>query len=342
MSPSTYASERLDVDRLADHLDHARPGLLTRPLHAELIPGGRSNLTYCVCDAHGRELVLRRPPLGHVLPTAHNMAREYRLLTSLVGSAVPVPATELLCSDDDVLGAPFFLMERADGVAYRSRDQLEPLGPARVALICGRMLAALLDLHSVEPAEVGLADLGRPTGFLPRQVDRWQRQLERSCSRHLPGLAELHNRLAAGATDGPSRAIVHGDFRLDNLLIDASDEVVAVLDWEMATLGDPLTDLALLVAHTIEATRSPFRHGAAATTPGFPEPDGLVNAYAAASGRDLDGFGYYLALAFFKMVGILESIHYRYLAGKTVGIAFADAGARVPWLVEAGLTALRS
>jgi aminoglycoside phosphotransferase (APT) family kinase protein len=331
----------LDVGALAVFLAAAAPGLARGPLDAALITGGHSNLTYDVRDADGRELIVRRPPLGHVLATAHDMAREYRVITALAGTAVPVPHAHLLCADPEVIGAPFFVMDKVAGTAFRQRAELERLGAERVRRICRRMLVTLVSLHAIDPEPAGLGDFGRADGYLRRQVARWRRQLDQSHSRDLPGLDELHRRLAESVPEESKTAIVHGDYRLDNLLVDAGDQVAAVLDWEMSTLGDPLIDVAVLAAYAREATRSPYGNkDSAASADGFPSPAGLIEEYARLTGRSVDDFGFYLGLAFFKIAAIAEGIHFRYLAGQTVGDGFAGVGARVPWLIEAGLAAL--
>jgi aminoglycoside phosphotransferase (APT) family kinase protein len=331
----------LKLDALAAFLLASRPSLIRPPLGARLITGGRSNLTYEVCDAAGRRLIVRRPPLGHVLATAHDMRREYRVITALQGTAVPVPRPWVLCTEAEVIGAPFYVMDKVPGIAYRQRTELEPLGQERTELICQRMITTLADLHALDPASVGLAGFGRPEGYLRRQVERWKRQLDQSRSRDLPGLEELYRRLAALVPAGSRTAIVHGDYRLDNLLIGAGDRITAVLDWEMSTLGDPLMDLAVLFAYAQEAACSP--HGnpdAASTAPGFPSPSELAEIYARRSGWPSDSFGFYLGLAYFKITGILEGIHFRYTIGRTVGDGFDAVGDRVPWLIDAGLTAI--
>ena len=230
--------------------DGQRPGELGGELSARLIAGGKSNLTYEVTDGAGWWIV-RRPPLGHVQATAHDMGREYTAMTALRDTDVPVPTTYAHCADPDVLGAPFYVMERVIGTAYRSAEQLEPLGPERTATIAGRMVDVLAALHAVDPAEVGLAEFGRPEGFLERQVRRWGKQLEGSKTREHPDADELHRRLTAGvpAEDPAVVGIVHGDYRLDNLLTGDDDQIKAVVDWEMATLGDTRTDVALLLVY---------------------------------------------------------------------------------------------
>jgi aminoglycoside phosphotransferase (APT) family kinase protein len=245
-----------------------------------------------------------------------------------------------VCATADVIGAPFYVMEHVRGTPYRSAAELEQLGPERTRDIAERMVDTLLALHAVDPAAVGLGDFGRPDGFLERQVRRWKQQLDASRSRDLPGIDELHDRLAASVPRSGPPAIVHGDFRLDNLLVD-DDQVTAVLDWEMATLGDPLTDVALLDAYQ----SLPLVVGAnavsdASRAPGYPPPAELLARYAAGSGRDLSGLSFHLGLAYFKLAVILEGIHYRYTQGQTVGEGFATIGEATGPLVAAGLAAL--
>ncbi|HEY8373327.1 MAG TPA: phosphotransferase family protein, partial [Pseudonocardiaceae bacterium] len=222
----------LDLERLRGHLDRALPGLVAGPLRGELIPGGRSNLTYLVTDG-SRRWVVRRPPLGHVLATAHDMAREHRVIGALGSTPVPVPTPLLLCEDPDVIGAPFYVMEYVPGTPYRKKEQLAALGPERTRAIVLSLVDTLVTLHAVDPEAVGLGDFGRPRGFLERQLARWAKQLAASRSREVPGIDELHEQLAASVPVSPPPAIVHGDYRLDNVLVDGDDRITAVLDWEM-------------------------------------------------------------------------------------------------------------
>lgn len=336
----------LDLDALQAHLEAACPGLLTGPLTGELIAGGKSNLTYAVTDGT-QTVVVRRPPLGHVLPTAHDMAREYRVLTALADEAVPVPRTHVLCEDDAVLGAPFYVMAKAPGTPYRSAAQLAALGPQRTAAIAAAMMDTLGALHSVDPQAVGLGDFGRPDGFFARQVRRWGAQLDASRSRDLAGADELAGLLAQASPPPQAPAIVHGDYRLDNLLVEAEDgrDVVrAVLDWEMATLGDPLTDLGLLLVYSRLAQLAPS--AAALVTdvsaaPGFPDPAELSARYARASGRDLGALGLYVGLGFFKLAVIAEGIYRRHTMGATVGDGFARLGESVEALMASGIAAIK-
>jgi aminoglycoside phosphotransferase (APT) family kinase protein len=336
----------LDLQRLRDHLARHRPDLLDGPVHASLIAGGRSNLTYVVTSGR-QDFVLRRPPLGHVLATAHDMSREFRVISALAATRVPVPAALLLCPHDDVLGAPFYLMERISGEIYRSRVQTDPLTSQQRHRLTDAMMDTLADLHAVDPTAVGLADFGRPDGFLARQVRRWSGQLDRSRSRPLEGIDELHARLAATVpTSTHVGRIVHGDYRLDNLIVDPMTlSVRAVLDWEMATLGDPLTDLGLLLTYWEvlggdAAAGNPVADGLGPAA-GFPSGDQLIGRYAARSGIDVGPLDWHVALGCFKLAVICEGIHYRYRLGQTVGYGFDRVGELVDPLVARGLAAVK-
>ncbi|MDX2563561.1 phosphotransferase [Streptomyces sp. TX20-6-3] len=330
----------LDPEQLRRFLDRERPGLVSGPLEARLIEGGRSNLTYVVTDGTGR-WVVRRPPLGHVLATAHDMRREHRVISALHTTDVPVPGTLLLCEDDSVLGAPFYVMEFVDGTPYRSAAELAPLGPERTRAAVLGLVDTLVDLHAVDPAAVGLADFGRPEGFLDRQLRRWGKQLDASRGRELPGIDELHAALGRSLPVSPEPTVIHGDYRLDNVLIDGDDRIRAVLDWEMSTLGDPLTDLGLLVMYStpLDLPDSPI--STTATAPGHPTAAELVERYAARSGRDTSALAWYTAFAWFKLAVILEGIHYRWTLGQTVGAGFDRIGELVPVFIEHGLTTLQ-
>ena len=327
----------LDLPQFAAWFDSACPGEIGGPLRGQLIAGGRSNLTYEVTDGT-KSWVVRRPPLGHVLATAHDMRREYQVITALRDTDVPVPPAYALCSDADVLGAPFYVMAKVDGIAYRTAEQIAPLGPARVQAIAERMIDTLALLHAVDPGAVGLGEFGRPEGFLARQVRRWKKQLDASRSRPVAGIDELHALLAADPPDGGDATIVHGDYRLDNILVDANDQLAAIVDWEMATLADPLTDVGLLIVYQRmdRLDEGPM----ASDAPGYPSEAEILARYAERSGRDLSGLGFYIALASFKLAVILEGIHFRYVHGQTVGEGFENIGELVEPLVASGLAAL--
>ena len=319
----------LDLDRLRTHLGSGE-------LTATMFAGGRSNLTYAVTDGTDR-WVLRRPPLGHVLPTAHDMVREHRVLDALSAAGFPAPRPVLLCTDLDVIGAPFYLMEHVDGTIYRDVAALEAMGPEAMRTLVLSLVDTLADLHALDPAAIGLADFGRPEGFNERQVRRWKKQLDASRSREVPGIEELHARLAADIPDGAG-AVVHGDYRLDNVLIGPRMEINAVLDWEMSTLGDPLSDVALMLVY---AGRPLLLGGRSSiSVPGHPSLAEMADHYAKRSGRDVSDLHWYVGFAAFKLAVILEGVHYRYTKGQTVGPGFDTIGAMVPVLVEQGHRAL--
>ena len=318
----------LDLTALAAHLGRG-------PLSGELVSGGRSNLTYLVCDER-RSWIVRRPPLGHVLATAHDMTREYRVMTALAPTDVPVPETYVLCEDPEVLGAPFYVMQNVVGHVYRTAASAAELGLTRLTAMAGELAEVLARLHAVDPENVGLGDFGRPAGYLDRQLVRWSKQLAASRSRELPGIDELRDRLAASLPDSPRAAIVHGDYRLDNVIFGADDRIAAVVDWEMATLGDPLTDIGALLLYWELLVSGKGMFGAVPPGAAFPGAGVFIERYAAAGGAELDHLNWYLAFATFKLAVISEGIHFRYRAGQTVGAGFERIGEAVPVLVERG------
>ncbi|MDI9833837.1 phosphotransferase family protein [Streptomyces sp. KAU_LT] len=330
----------LDLDRLRGLLERELPGLAQGPLTGRLIEGGRSNLTYTVSDGTSR-WVVRRPPLGHVLATAHDMKREHRVISALHPTSVPVPRPLLLCEDEEVLGAPFYVMEFVEGTPYRTADQLAPLGPRRTRDAVLSLVDTLVGLHAVDPASVGLEDFGRPEGFLDRQLRRWGKQLDASRNRDLAGIDELHATLGRRLPDSPAPTVIHGDYRLDNVLIGPDDRIKAILDWEMSTLGDPLTDLGLLVMYSMPLGTPDSPVSTTAEAAGHPAPTELIQRYAERSGRDVSAVAWYTAFAWFKLAVILEGIHYRYTLGQTVGRGFDRIGDLVPVFIQHGLTTLR-
>ncbi|WP_327151980.1 phosphotransferase family protein [Nocardia sp. NBC_01329] len=336
---SDTAPPGISVPLLEEFLRTEVPGLLSGPLRVELLAGGRSNLTYLLTDGTGR-WVLRRPPLGHVLATAHDMTREYRVLRALHPTDVPVPKP-LVIAGAEIIGAPFYVMEFASGVVLRERAQLDAFGAASEQLAAG-LVATLGRLHQLAPESVGLGDLGRPAGYLARQLRRWAAQLAASHSRDLPDLTSLGERLGRILPAGQAPGIVHGDYRLDNVVVDPADgRVVGVLDWEMATIGDPLTDLASMVVwwDGIRGLDSPVA-AVPGDVPGYPTGGTLVRTYAEETGRDLSEFDWYLGFAYYKIAAIFEGIHYRAQQGLTVGDGFDRLGAMVPALVERGHAAI--
>lgn len=337
----------LDVAALESWLGREHPALLAGgPLDARLIVGGLSNLSYRI-DGGTTSWVLRRPPLGHVLSTAHDMGREFRVLHALGGTDVPVPRVHLHRDDADGaagVGSEFYLMDFVAGRTLNSRDDNAAYPADRLALLGPELARVLARLHEVDPASVGLAGFGRPEGFLERQVGRWTRQLEQSRSRELPGLERLLEAVAASVPTSAGASIVHGDFRLDNTLVDDRPRVVSVLDWEMSTLGDSLTDLGLLGVywglHAVPgAAESPL---ASAIDPeaGYSGFDEVVDTYAAERGMPVPDLSWYVAFAAFKLAVILEGIHYRYTLGQTVGEGFDTIGRLVPGVADTGLSHL--
>ncbi|MDQ2851154.1 phosphotransferase family protein [Dermatophilaceae bacterium Sec6.4] len=331
----------LDLTALSQYLEEHAPDCLSGELSAAIVAGGKSNLTYAVTDGT-RQVIVRRPPLGHVLSTAHDMVREHTVITALAPTDVPVPATYAVCADESVIGAPFYVMQFVQGTPYRDASQLEPLGVDRTRAIGHRLVDTLVALHAVDYDAVGLGQFGRPEGFLERQVRRWRKQMTASSSRDLPGADELSDLLAARVPTGGDVSVLHGDYRLDNLLVTSDDGIGAVLDWEMATLGDPLSDVALFVVYQRLSQLTPDSGVSdVASAPGYPDTEAMLERYTRASGRDVSHIGWHLGLAYYKLATILEGIHYRYIHGQTVGPGFEHVGTAVGPLVDAGLTALR-
>jgi aminoglycoside phosphotransferase (APT) family kinase protein len=306
----------------------------------ELIAGGRSNLTYRI-ELESGPVVLRRPPLGHVLPTAHDMSREYRVLSALTGTDVPVPRPIASCQDADVVGAPFYVMQYVDGLVLRTLEDGERLTPRQASELSDLLASMQATIHGVDAEAVGLATFGRPEGYLARQLARWQRQWELSNTRPMPGYPELVARLAAGLPSSAEGTLVHGDFRLDNTLVrlTAPASIAAVVDWEMSTLGDPLADLGLTLSYWAESEDDAeylSMNGLAAVTalPGFYSRQQFAARYAELTGRDTANIGYYIAFGHFKLAVVLEGIHARFLQHKTVGEGFEREGPAVPVLIE--------
>ncbi|MBD3941785.1 phosphotransferase family protein [Microbacterium sp. NEAU-LLC] len=334
----------LDAGGLSAWLAEAHPDLARDELIATVIAGGRSNLTYAV-DGATMPLIVRRPPLGHVLSSAHDMRREHRVISALAQTAVPVPRVIDVVDDTAearVTGTVFFVMERAPGRVLAHRAQNAAYPPEALRRLSLDLARHLADLHAVDPAAVGLADFGRPDGYLDRQLATWRRQLEASRSRETPQLDALQESLAGGIPSSTRTGIVHGDYRLDNaLVVDDADgpRISAILDWEMATLGDPLVDLGILALYW-NIAELPGGDGAvpSAVDPdaGYATFDELVDAYAEQAGIAVPDLRWYRAFAAYKLAVILEGIHFRYQAGATVGEGFERMGALVEPLAGLG------
>lgn len=330
----------VDLTALATWLDAERPGLRRGELSGEVIAGGKSNLTYRVTDG-STTWALRRPPLAHVLPTAHDMAREFRVISALCGTAVPVAEPVALCEDVAVLGAPFYLMSFVDGLVFDRREALAVLTPATAQHACEQLMDTLVALHEIDPAAVGLADFGRPEGFLARQVKRWHGQWQASETEPRAALGDVVDRLNATLPEQSAPAIVHGDYRLTNVMFRPDlTGIAAVVDWEMATLGDPLTDVGLLVVYQTLSAEDDFVMPRMNPGDGFLTADQMVARYAAGSSRDLTHLDWYVGFGYFKLAVVAEGIHNRYLQGKTVGPGFDHFGAAVPKLLNSALQSL--
>jgi len=331
--------EGVDLERLAPWFAEHVDGATGAPLTAELIAGGRSNLTYAVSDS-SRTWVVRRPPLGHVVETAHDMGREFRVLAALDGTGVPVPRVDAFCDDPDVIGSSFYVMERVEGRILRTPADMAGLSPDDARRCSNELVDVLARLHAVDYEAVGLGEFGRPDGFLARNVARWGKQWTANKTRDVAEIDELARRLDRALPESGPPAIVHGDYRLDNTMLDADDpgRIVAVLDWEMSTLGDPLTDLGLFLVYWGTDTGPAVGSSEGiASTAGFLGKDEIVARYAEQSGRSIEHLDFYVVFATYKLAVILEGINARFLMGKTLGEGFGDMGEMVVQLAQSGL-----
>ena len=303
--------ERERVGRwIAEHIDGAVP-----PFDYELIVGGRSNLTFRVTDAGGVGYVLRRPPTGHVLATAHDMEREHRIISAVGRTDVPVPRTLGLCTDESVNGAPFYVMEFVDGVVLDSVDRAALLPEALRAPACEHLVDVLADLHAADVDEIGLGDLARRDGYVERQIKRWSTQWHNSKTREIAAIEEVARHLAANVPEQVGVSIAHGDYRFGNCLVDtATGRVSAVLDWELCTLGDPLADLGYLGVYWVRADGQ-GRHNDPTAAPGFLSYRDVVERYATRTGRDVSLIDYYVAFSSWRLAVISEGVYARYLHG---------------------------
>ena len=309
------------------------------PMRVEQFPGGHSNLTYLVRFG-GLELVVRRPPFGHVPPAAHDVAREYRWLSALHPVYPLAPRPYLLCEDLDVIGSAFYVMERRRGVVVRG-DEPPPIkdNPSMRHRVGTALVDTLARLHRIELEQAGLAHLGKPSGFVGRQVRGWTERWERFRTVELPEMEDLGRWLHEKLPPDPERpGVVHGDFKLDNVMLDAEspDRVVAVFDWEMSALGEPLVDLGMLLAYWVPSAPPEQRDALSPVTdrPGWLTRDELVDRYAAQSGRRLEALPYFEIFAFFKIAVVIQQLYYRYVHGHASDERFASMGDRVLYLAR--------
>jgi aminoglycoside phosphotransferase (APT) family kinase protein len=348
-------AEQLDWIRLEAWLRERLPAcnvpglVLDHPMRVDQFPGGHSNLTYHVSFGD-TELVVRRPPLGPVPPTAHDMAREFRWLSAVHPVFPLAPRAYLLCEDPSVVGSIFYVMERRHGIVVRHEEPPQIKDRPDVRRQVGATLVdALADLHAIDIAAAGLTHLGKPAGFVERQVRGWSERWHRSQTSELPEMDALAAWLGNQLPANPERpTIVHGDFKLDNLMLDADDpaRLVAVFDWEMSALGDPLVDLGILLAYWVPNAPPEQRDALTTVTtlPGWLTRDEVVERYAARSGRDLSTLRFFEVFALFKIAVVIQQIFYRYVKGQTDDQRFAKFGDRVAYLARraASLTGVRS
>lgn len=317
---------------------------LSSPYSFTLIAGGRSNLTYKVTDAHGRHVVLRRPPLGHVLATAHDMSREHRIISAIGSSSVPVPQTLGLCTDVSVNDAPFYVMSYVEGTVLDSPSKGEQLPVHLRQAASHHLIDVLADLHSLDVDDIGLGDLAKRTGYIERQVKRWSTQWENSKTRDLSAIDEVADILAKNIPTQQGVVVAHGDFRFGNCLTDvATGRIVAVLDWELCTLGDPLADLGYIGVYWTDHGHPLLREVDPSGIEGFPNYVDLVQRYADRTGRDVSNVGYYRAFSSWRLAIISEGVFARFTKG-----AMGDTGedtalmkASTEVLAESALQAVR-
>jgi aminoglycoside phosphotransferase (APT) family kinase protein len=304
----------VDVPAVTAWFEANVPGA-TGPLEIDLIAGGHSNLTYGVKDAAGHHYVLRRPPLGQVLASAHDMGREHKIISALGPTDVPVAPALGLCTDDTVNGAPFYVMDFVEGLIIRDAAVVEGLSPEARRNAGLSVATTLAKIHAIDPDAVGLGDLGKKDDYVARQLRRWAGQWEKSKTRELPEIDDVHAALLARIPEQGPAAIVHGDYRLDNCMADDQGNVIAVLDWELCTLGDPMADVGLLAVYWTD----PDEGGVLLTSPtmadGFLRRREVLEVYAQASGRDISHVDYYIALGYWKLACIVEGVYARYLGG---------------------------
>lgn len=339
------AEERFDEARVAAHLRSSLPEMFgDGPIRFDQFPGGAANLTYRAVAADGAEYVLRRAPLGEVASSAHDMEREHRVLSRLWRAYPLAPRAYHFCEDADVMGKPFFVMERRHGSVIRDSwpSSILELDDARVT-VARSLVDGLADLHAVDPASVDLDDLGRPEGFVERQIEGWARRWEAARTREVPAVDSVVDRLRTSIPEPHGVAILHNDYKLDNTMVGADGHLVAVFDWDMATLGDPLVDVGTMLAYwaTPDDPTYPV-FGARAVAIGEVMPKAEVRErYAARSGSDLSDIRFYEGLALFRIAVIIEQIYARYVAGQTSDERFATFEPLAPLLAEAARETLR-
>ena len=337
--------EQFDEAAVAAHLSSALPELFgDGPITFDQFPGGAANLTYRAVAVDGSEFVLRRAPLGDVARAGHDMEREYRVLSRLWRAFPLAPRAFHFCADPAVMGKPFFVMERRHGVVVRNEwPSSFDEGPERKRTVATSLVDALADLHAIEPSSVGLDELGRPVGFVERQITGWSRRWDRAKTREVAAMDAVGKRLAQQIPTPQRATILHNDYKLDNTMVGVDGSLVAVFDWDMATLGDPLVDAGTMLAYWAQPDDPTYLvFGANAVAIGSVMPkDEVRERYAARSGLDLGQIAFYEGLALFRIAVIIEQIYARYVAGQTSDERFAAFEPLAPMLAEAAVTRLR-
>jgi len=315
--------------RLGQYLAGVLPGLAAAPCQVEQFPSGFSNLTYLV-RTRGRSLIIRRPPPGVKIATAHDMGREYRILSHLRPVYPKVPEPLAYCEDSDVLGTPFYVMERVEGVILRKGipDEMVP-DPGLTTRIASELVDTLAELHAVDYEGAGLGELGRPAGYVRRQIEGWTKRYEKSETDEIPAAGKVSAWLHQSIPQHGGAALIHNDFKHDNVVLDPADwsRIIAVLDWEMATLGDPLMDLGTSLAYWIQEDDPPEVLSSRLSPtlwPGTPTRAEIVERYARASGLDVHDIVFYYAYGLFKVAVIVQQLHARYVGGQTSDPRYAD------------------
>lgn len=325
-------------------LDALEGELGLRDLEIDRAAAGHSNVTFFLRSG-GEELVLRRPPRPPFAPTAHDVLREHGILAALAGTGARVPKVVSVCMDPGVIGAPFYVMGRVEGIVVDAATPPPLDNPADRSRMAAELIAALVELHDVDWRRSGLARIGKPGGYLRRQIGLWTKLWRRNRTREVPAVDELGSKLAAAIPESPEATLVHGDYKLDNVVFDASSpaRLVAILDWEMATIGDPIADVGFLTAtwlHDDEPAERLLGLSSATAEPGFPRRGELAERYAEASGRDLSSLAWYQALALWKLAILLEGSFKRFKAGTTDDPFFARLERGVPGLAADARAAL--
>ena len=334
----------IDAGRLTSWLTPALPEL-EPPLAFVRVGEGQSNLTFRVDDAAGQSVVLRRPPLGEILASAHDIAREHRILSGLAPAGARVPRPLALCEDTAVTGAPFYVMEHVDGLILTKVETTAQLGLEARATATRSLVETLVELQAVDLDAAGLGDFKRPESLISRQLRRWTRQWHASRTRDLPLIDELAALFAARMPEERESVLAHGDYRLDNAVLDANGEVLAVLDWELCSVGDPMADVGLMIAYWNElgavagSDDALFREPVTAQ-PGFPTDREVAAAYASASGRSLDDLGFWVAFAYWKIAVIVEGVYRRWLNDPSNGSGAGVLQPTVPRLAGLAREAL--